>query len=266
MYLAQFLENPIGKGDASIPNKTLILGALRGKYDTYTNGSLGKKKAVEMKVYRNAASDEYYFWLVMPTETKRDNTYDVVFKFYDKDKTHKMDLSINKYDFQVFANTPSFAYTYAYVYKNAGLMIPFLENKLGRRILSDSPDVRNRNQNIMYDKYIYFAARYILESKKMNRVTLEMIAKPYDEKYIFSHIRTLDKIMDEYRIAEDKLKKKEKKSTDKERKPKFQSTSATGNKSSIRVVSSRSKILNTVDAAAHKKTPIQKRRGTVKKK
>ena len=169
MYLQQFLENPIGKGDASIPNKSLLLGALAAKYDKYIDASTGRKKRIEMKVYRNGASDVYYFWLTMPTETERDNSYDVVFKFFDAEKKHKRDLSIAKYDFQVFANTPSFAYTFAYVYNKEGLLIPELSNKLGRRFYSDSPDVRNRNQNLMYDKYIYMGARYILESKKMNR-------------------------------------------------------------------------------------------------
>ena len=264
MYLQQFLDNPIGKGDASIPNKSLLLGALAAKYDKYTDGSTGRNKTIEMKVYRNAGSDTYYFWLILPTETERDNSYDVVFKFHDPEKQHRRDLSIAKYDFQVFANTPSFAYTFSYVYNKNGLLIPELSSKLGRRFYSDSPDVRNRNQNLMYDKYVYFAARYIIESKKMNRVTLEAIAKVYDKKYLVSHIRTLDTIMDEYRKAEEKLKKKQK--AEKTHKPSLKKTSSSPN---IKIVDAKDKISATVSRSAHRKASVDKVRSTtntIKKK
>ena len=207
MNIREFLENPIGKGDASIPNKSLIIGALDAKYNKFTDESTGKRKIIKMTTFRNPASDTYYFWLVIPSETERDNTYDVVYKFSDPENKYRRDLSINKYDIQIFSNVPSFAYTYSYVYNENGLLIKELSDKLGRKFLTDSPDVRNKNRNVMYDKYIYFAARYIIDSKKMNRVVLETISKPYDEKYLQSHIRSLDKIMDEYRKAEDKLKK-----------------------------------------------------------
>lgn len=266
MSLSEFLNNPIGKGDASIPNKSLIIGALSAKYEKYTDGSKGVNKRINMKVFRNAGSDTYYFWLVIPTETERDNTYDVVFKFFDREKKHQRDLSISRYDFQVFTNTPSFAYTYAYVYNNAGLIIPELADKLGKTFYTDSPDVRNRNQNVMYDKYIYFAARYILESKKMNRVVLEAIAKPYDEKYLVSHIRTLDTITNEYRKAEDKLKKKKKAASNHNRVvPKSRTTGSEDN-SSIKTIGAKPKVASTVSKAAHRKSPIQKKRGTVTKK
>lgn len=266
MNLREFLNNPIGKGDASIPNKNLIIAALSAKFEKYTDGSGGAHKKIDMKVYRNSSSDVYYFWLVVPTETERDNTYDVVFKFFDKDKKHKRDLSISNYDFQVFTNTPSFAYTYAYVYNKAGLIIPELSNKLGRTFYADSPDVRNRNQNVIYDKYIYFAARFILESKKMNRVVLETIAHPYDEKYLSSHIRTLAAIMNEYRRAEDKLKKKKKAAINHGKDAPRRRTTGKEDTSSVNIVSAKRKISSTVSKSAHQKSTIPKRRGTIAKK
>lgn len=266
MYLSEFLENPVGKGDASIPNKTLIMGALSGKFDNLINSPKGA--AIKMRIYRNATSDEYWFWLVIPTETQRDNTYDIVFHFFDREKRHRRDLSIAKYDFQVFTNTPSFAYTYAYVYQQAGLLIPELADRLGREPITQSPDVRNRNQNIMYDKYIYFAARYILESKKMNRVTAEMVSKYYDEKYLKSHIRTLSQIMEEYKKAEDKLKKKKKASEnhggDRAGLPKVRKTTDIG--STVNYVKPGRKTGGTVSKSAHQKSKVRKSRGTIPKR
>ena len=116
----------------------------------------------------------------------------------------------------------------------------------------------------MYDKYVYFAARYIIESKKMNRVTLEAIAKVYDKKYLVSHIRTLDTIMDEYRKAEEKLKKKQK--AEKTHKPSLKKTSSSPN---IKIVDAKDKISATVSRSAHRKASVDKVRSTtntIKKK
>lgn len=269
MTLANFLENPIGKGDASIPNKSLILGALSAKYDKLTDGSRGDKKTIQMKVYRNSGSDVYWFWLVIQSESERDNTYDVVFKFFDASGHNDATKPISKFDFQVFANTPSFAYTYAYVYNENNLIIPELKDRLGRTFYMDAPVVRNRNQNIMYDKYIYFGARYILESKKMNRLALEMIAKPYNEKYLVSHIRTLSTIMEEYRKAEAKLKKK-KRATENhsgQLRPKLSHISSGTNSSApaVRVINSVQKRTGITGMAKTGHT-IEKKRGTIKKK
>lgn len=209
MILRDFIEHPIGKGDASIPNKALIMSALNAKYDKIT--TTDKASKISLTIFRNPASDTYWFWFVLPTETERDNTYDVVYRFTDTNKAHRKELSIANYDIQVFANTPSFAYTYAYVYNQNDMLIQDLSSKLARDFYTKSPDTRNRNQNIFFDKYVYFAARYILDTKKMNRMALEAIAKPYDKKYLQSQIRSLSQIMEEYKDAEEKLKKKTRK-------------------------------------------------------
>lgn len=266
MTLAEFLENPIGKGDASIPNKSLILGALSAKYDKLTDGSKGDKKTIQMRVYRTGGSDVYWFWLVIQSESERDNTYDVVFKFFDASGKNDTTKPISKFDFQVFTNTPSFAYTYAYVYNENNLIIPELKDRLGRTFYLDAPVVRNRNENIMYDKYIYFGARYILDSKKMNRITLEMIAKPYNEKYLTSHIRTLETIMNEYHKAEAKLKKKKRADQNHSSLARPKSSyigSGISKVNTIHAIQKRSGTTVGVSKAGHK---VEKRKGTIKKK
>lgn len=208
MHLAEFLENPIGKGDASIPNKKLIIASLNEKYRVYSErADKDKSKGMNLIILK-CSNEVYYYWLVMPSETDRDNTYDVVFKFFDNSKEHKMDLSISQYDFQVFVNTPNFAFTYAYVYNQNGLMIPELMSKLGRKVKKFSPDIRNRNQLVMFDKYIYFAAKYILEWKLLRRDVIDKIGQPGSQGHLVSHIRTLDTIFEEYKLAESKAKQK----------------------------------------------------------
>lgn len=260
MNLRSFLDNPVGKGDASINNK-LIMGVLSQKYDNLINK---KDKKIEMTVFKNAASDTYWFWFIITTETNRTNTYDVVIKLSDKDGSHKKDLSVSNYDAQFFANTPSFAYTYAYVYNKNGIMIPELSKKLGGSFIADSPNVRNRQEVIMYDKYIYFATRYLLDSKQMNRARLEVIARPFNEKYLFSKIRTLDTIMDEYKEAERKLKAKERGTT---KSPRNEKVSSTSNTNSIHKVSTFAPIQKTQKLAGRSSiNSVSKKKGTIKKR
>lgn len=207
MILADFLEKPLGKGDASV-NVSAITQALSIKYDLY---SKTKGDKIKMKIFRQPLKDTYWVWLTMPTETERDNTYDVVYKFINPKPTNRVSISISKFDIQIFANTPSFAYTYSYVYNKNGLLIPSLQGKLGKTFMTSEPEVRNRNNILLFDKYIYFGARYILDSKVLNRAIADAKSNKYEEKLFNSNIRSLNTIMDEYKKAEDKLRVKKRK-------------------------------------------------------
>lgn len=205
MNIREYLDAPMGKGDVGV-NRSIIKSHIEKDYLSIIHGE--KKKKITMTVFWNPRNDAFYFWLVIPTVTDRTNTYDLVFRFRDTKKQHRKELSIINYDIQVFSNTPSFAYTYAYVYAKEKFIIEELSPKLGDRIIKNPPKVRNRYKIMNYDKYLYIGARYILESKKLNRVILESIAKPYNEKYLFNNIRSLSTIMTEYDVAAQKLRQK----------------------------------------------------------
>ena len=257
MNLREFLDNPIGKGDASV-NVRMIREALSIKYDKYI-----KTKKIELKVYRQPLKDIYWIWLVMPTETERDNSYDVVFTFTNPKSTDRTALGIGKFDIQMFANTPSFAYTYAYVYNKNGLLIPSLTSKLGKIFISKSPNVRNRNQIVLFDKYIYFGARYILDSKVLNRAVADVRSKKYDQLHFNSNIRTLKAIMEEYNDAEEKLRIKKRKGKVNEEKGKTKRNSERG--SINRVTGAKANIKGT-SKDSKRTTSVKKTKSTIKKK
>ena len=152
--------------------------------------------------------DVYYIHLIIPTETERDNSYDVVVQLSDLEGAHKLDTSIAKYDARFFSNAPSFAYTYAKVYKDHDLLIPDLQNKFDRQMLTGSPEVRNRYGIVGYDKYLYFGVKYILESKMLNKIALNYRSIRYSNNIFNPKIRSVDKILQEYHRAERKLKTK----------------------------------------------------------
>jgi hypothetical protein len=256
MLLSEFLDNPVGKGDAAT-NIKFIRQALDLKYATYI-----KDKKVEMKIFHQPMKDVYWIWLIMPSETERDNTYDIVFTFSNPKPTNRATLGIGKFDIQIFANTPSFAYTYAYVYAKNGLLIPSLSSKLGKVFMSKAPDTRNRNQVLLFDKYIYMGARYILDSKILNRTIADTKSRKYDEKLVNAKIRSLNTIMDEYHEADERVRIKKRKLKAKEN----NTNKDKGKKSKgieVKKISGNKKEINKGNS---KRNGVIKKKGTIPKK
>ena len=208
MNIREYVDNPMGKGDSSIPNRKQLVDSLNIKYE-----ELIRKKGnkIKMTTYKDKLRDVYYFHLVIPSESDRNNSYDVVFRFSDESKKYHKELSISNYDVSVFSNSPSFAYTFAYVYAKHGLFIEWLSKKLGEEFITKEPEIRNRFGIINYEKYVYFGARYILDSKRLNRALLDMSARVYTRLVLGKEIRNLTTIMKEYHNADAELRRKKKK-------------------------------------------------------
>lgn len=204
MTLKEYLTNPLGKGDASLPGGKLIIQNLERKYI-----ELDKKKGNQIKLtsYYDGKTGDVYMHLVVPTETERGNTYDVVIRFFDGSNKNKLATSIADYDIQLFANTPSFVYTHAYVYHEYGLSVDFLEQKLGKISISQAPVVRNKFEIVSYDKYLFFAAKFIQDGRMMSKLAIQAKARPFSQKALLTKVRSIKKIMEEYHAAEAKLRR-----------------------------------------------------------
>lgn len=205
MDLQQFMEAPAGKGDSST-NRTVLRAQLDEKYYKLMKNP---RKTFRAFFYKTRG-DVYYIHLIIPTETERTNSYDVVFCFTDTDGSHKTAPSIINYDIKVFCNAPSFAYTFARVYADNDMLIRDLVSKYEKDILRKTPDTRNRYGIINYDKYTYFAAKYLHESRMLNKRTLELRSVTYSKFMMASRVRDLETIMMEYKKAEKSLKEKQK--------------------------------------------------------
>lgn len=207
MTIKEYVENPMGKGDAALgTNKTVIKGVLTEKYQR-----LSHKKRIKAYCYDGTKKGQYTIHLVIPTETERDNTYDVVFEFTPSDKSLRDARTLKDYDVRVFANSPSFAYTFAYVYKKHDLLIESLTKKLGKQFVKVAPEVRNRYQIVSYEKYIFFGAMYIIESGLLAKKTLDGKLQGMTPFNFPSKVRTLEQIMKEYEVAAAKVKKQKRK-------------------------------------------------------
>ena len=204
MNLKELMTNPAGKGDSSMTNRAMLLEILDSRYYQYI-----KEKDIKCKFYKELNSNSYYVVMKLPTMKSRDNSYDIVFHLYDENNEHSSDNTIVNYNIKVFSNCPSFIYTFAKVYNDNGLFINFL-SKLS---LTANPEVRNRYGVINHDKYLYFAAKYLYESRTtlLNKSTLTLRCITFSKPVLLHDVRTFDQIMNEYRKAEKALQRKTKK-------------------------------------------------------
>lgn len=251
--LREFIDNPMGKGSTAIPNRQLIKDDLIRRYN-----ELIKKKKIEFTVYRD--KDEYYFHFLIPSESERENTYDVVLHFTQGEENFKFDNFLNRYYVKFFSNCPSFIYTYAFAFNMYGWFIEDFSGKYHDEVLEQDPITRNPGEIVSYEKSIFFACHHLMQNNKyLNKMILNPICKPYDPKVLYDKIRTDDKIKIEIdrekrRVEkvkkEEELKKTEDKSsqkgvrgiTDKDKIKRFSTTSAGPSGSSIRRITPKAKI------------------------
>lgn len=207
MNIEEYLDNPLGKG-AILPGKNFIINDYNRRFT-----ELVMKNKIECRVL--TTKDDYFIHLLIPTESnERDNTYDVVIRFFLTDKHKKVSTTIKGYDIEVFSNCPSFTYTYAYAYNMNGMLISDLKDKYDKEILSKPPMSRNPGIIVNYEKSIYFACKYIIENDKLtSKVHLDSNSSKLTKKYFNDNIRSNSKI--EFEIKQSKAKNSKKTDSDK---------------------------------------------------
>lgn len=205
MTLEEYMRNPMGKGNASMPNRDAVKASLDQKYNTFVS-----KYPISYSVYKIRGTDDWYIHLIISSESARTNTYDVVFRFYNKNKSHgiKVEGILNNYDIQLFSNSQSFMYTYAYAYNSQGLLVDCLRSKFNKITLSTPPNTRNSYGIINYEKYIYFGAKHILTRIGLNKSSLSATAifKEVSLSDFKKRIRSTEQIDHDYKKADKELK------------------------------------------------------------
>ena len=154
--LRQYVDNPSGKGSSYLASRKMIRQSLNVSFVQL----LQRHRNVFYAVPYVFPSKDILFHVKVPSEGYTDNkiAYDILFLIkFEKDKRYSMR------DIQVFSNSPSFLYTYAYVMYHDNLMIPECINKFPMICLTQPPVVRNPVESLGYEKSTYCAARYLLD-------------------------------------------------------------------------------------------------------
>lgn len=212
--LKEFIDNPMGKGSNAIPNRQLIKDNLNRRYE-----ELIKNKKIKLDIYRK--KDEYYFHFKLPSESDRNNFYDVVLHFTMDKEDFSNDKNLNRYYVKFFSNCPSFVYTYAYAFNLYGLFVEELSSKYDKKVLNDDPVTRNPGEIISYEKSIYFACYHLIRNDKyMNKSIINSIAKPYRKKQLVDNVKHSEQIQIEIKKETNRLKKEKQKSKEEKNVPK----------------------------------------------
>lgn len=163
--LSHFIDSPFGteltKIDSDYEHKYLEVN--------------GRK---EIKVASILEMDGAYFiHVLIPSETNKDNNYDVVIQLFTDDVEVSRRTTIEDFYAKFFSNSPGFVYRYAMLYKTSGFLIESLAPKLDEKALTIAPDKTNSKMEMSYDKSIYFACRHILDNKFAYLTKMGMISK-----------------------------------------------------------------------------------------
>lgn len=167
-------------------------------------------------LYRNKAKDfriragrtennSIIVYVRVPSEAVNGMTYDNLIEFYPIDKNQQKwkDATVKDYGIKFWANTPSFVFNYAFVYNRRGLLIERYLDKYNTGLPKDQAlDITNPKMIVGYEKYLYFACKYIEVKGLLETKKLVNLANGLSANYFNKDIRTPDEI-----LAENKKKR-----------------------------------------------------------
>lgn len=153
--LTSFLNNPTGDSGSASQGRKLVFEDLENRFTALRRA----KKVFKHSIYK--VGEDIFIKVEVPSETIDDFGYDVVIKFKD---VQKSSTSIVSNNIQVFSNSPSFVYSYAYTFNMFQLLIPELASKFDKQVLADLPKVRNPDAITFYEKTITMAMMYIRDN------------------------------------------------------------------------------------------------------
>jgi hypothetical protein len=167
------LRNPTGKGSAFFASRARI----KQQLDTIFIKNLRKYRR---EFYCVPYVDEFgisgrphnlIFYVSIPSEEFYMNRvrWDCIIQIeYDASK------NIQNRDAKFYTNSPSFIYTYAYVFNQQDLLPDFIKMKMPSQCLTQAPTIRNPIESRGFDKILYQAMRYLIDG---NCLTDEYIHK-----------------------------------------------------------------------------------------
>ena len=155
MTIEEYLKNPYGRGSAFSSSKK--------QQEDLDKQYLEISERIKCSIYRYR---DYVIYHVVIPSTKRDNvSYDVVIEIETK-YLHEGDANVEKLDFKVFSNCPSFIFTYANVFRNNKLLCEWLLPKYDKNVRTKAPTQRNAYNIIGLERSLYLALKYLHMTKR----------------------------------------------------------------------------------------------------
>lgn len=202
--ISEFLDNPMGKGSSVIMNRAQVKEYLNQKYAMLID------KFGDFKVTVYTHNNSYYYHIIIPSESQRRNTYDVVVQFVNSDdpkEDFSNDGNLMRHHIKLFSNCPSFTYTYAYVYSEYDKMVDVLQTKFSDTVLTNPPTQRNPGEISSFEKSTYYACKFLKEHRTLlTKLYIGKNASPAI-KTLVKNVRNSDTIMKEIAKEDERVKR-----------------------------------------------------------
>ena len=191
MTFEEYILNPMQK-QGKVFNATMR-EAMRNSYTAkFNNVLLREAGKINYYKFKDKKNNIFYILIKIPSEVVPDFYYDVVLKFFAGADIEDAGRSLNRYNLQVFSNDPSFNFTYAYVFKQNGLVIKELEPKLAKLSRTTAPKETNPEEQIGYVKSLYFAYLYMKQRGLFNATIQWADAEPYNKARLLELVQNAD--------------------------------------------------------------------------
>lgn len=192
MTPSEYIQNPMGKGSAIIPNTEA-----KAKLNTEFEKVRYKIKCTCYILDNHLAIYSY----LIPSISRSEVSYNVLLQFDLSVAEEKGFDRVDNLPFLVYSNCPSFIYTYARAFDERGLLIPWIKKKYEKKALTESK-IRNTYGIIGYEKSLYIAIRYLLSAHNNMIYQFKQMAKSIrSTKEIAGTILRSDEIMDTYKVS-----------------------------------------------------------------
>lgn len=211
LTIKSYLTNPTGKGATIIPGSNQI----KQEYIKQLS-ELKPRITLKWYLYKN-----YLIGLIrLPSRSCMGLKYDVIIEIDTSDKEKFDGKTINNFPIRVFSNCPSFSYTYANVFNQANILIPWLRNKYQKSIIKDAPDTRNPYHIVGYERSLYISLLYISsESRNLYNDIKNIAMKINTLTDLQNAVYTQEYIERTYKELKEKAKKDEAKKKETLNKP-----------------------------------------------
>jgi hypothetical protein len=118
-----------------------------------------------MEACTKVDNKNYLVHIKVGSDSNESISYDVVLLFFTDSDIIEKDLSFRRYHVKFFSNSPSFIYQYAVLYRQNGVLIDALGEKMDALYADKLPEKANPNMKLSYDKSIYSACRFMQDHK-----------------------------------------------------------------------------------------------------
>jgi hypothetical protein len=206
-----------------------LLSPFHGKEDLTRDTELATKyrqyvQSNKIRLYAACQiEDSYYLHMKVPSESQKGSDgqyeYDVVVRFFSDDPEVQAQPHLRSHYVQFYSNSPSFMYTYAYIYKQEDYLIKALYSKIDADYIDVKPEKTNPALKKSYDKSIYFVCKYLTDTQfKYLDKSGVLKSKMVSEDRFFRQISDFksvkldqDLLNEERKLSRELGKKKEKK-------------------------------------------------------